>query len=529
MNKSRAPTVWRSTHFLRAFLAVAGIALLLSWNSPVKIQAATGELDSAFGIGGKVTTKVGNGGTITAIALQPDSKIVAAGGIQVQDFDFGLARYEADGSLDSTFGSGGIVSSDFNGGTDVAWSVAVQTDGKIVLAGFALTPYQNFDFSLIRYNPDGTPDLSFGTGGKVLTDFFGSSDRCFAIALQPDGKIVAAGHALSPSYDTNFALARYNPDGILDSTFGIGGKITTDFFGRNDEARAVALLSDNRIVVGGTATSVTLTPLFGISCYNADGSPDVAFGSNGKTTTDLFGIYNEANALQVTAEGQIVVGGAAQVYPNIHGDFALARFNADGSLDPSFGTNGRVTTDFPDGSKAYAMAIQPNGKIILTGGAGAGDFALARYNADGSPDTSFGIDGMVTTDILGEDVAYAMALMPDGRILTGGYASKPSDTSLEHFFALACYAGDTDVPFITRAEIIGKKLYVYGANFGDGAKLLMNGTKQKKTFHDELTPTTMLIANKSGRQIAPGETVILQVRNSDGSLSNQFRFLRPVD
>jgi uncharacterized delta-60 repeat protein len=507
------------------------MALLLSWNFPVGVKALAGDLDPAFGTDGKVITKAFGNGTITAMAVQPDSKLIAAGTIQSQDFDFSVIRYQADGSLDSTFGAGGMVSSDFSGGTDISWAVALQSDGKIVVAGFALNGSLNFDFGLIRYNQDGTLDLSFGAGGKVLTDFYGSSDRCFALAIQPDGKILAAGHAMSTSFHTDFALARYNRDGSLDSTFGVGGKVTTDFFGSNDEARALALLPDNRIVVAGS------TPLrngdnclFGLSCYLADGSLDLAFGTNGKTTTDLFGIFNEAYTLQVTAEGRFVVGGSAQLYPNIPGAFALARYTADGNLDHSFGTNGRITTDFTGGSKAYAMAIQPDGKIILTGAIGTADFALARYNADGSPDTSFGVGGRVTTDLLGsDDIAYALALMPNGRIVTGGFASKPNGTSYEHFFALACYQNDLETaPQIARAEIIGKKLYIFGANFDQGAKLFMNGEKQKKTFNDELNPTIMLIASKSAKWILPGETVTLLVHNSDGKVSNEFRFTRPV-
>jgi len=268
--------------------------------------------------------------TAHGVAVQPDGKLVAVGVAKTsRSGDFALARYNTNGSLDATFGTGGKVTTDFNGNDDAANAVVLQPDGKIVVAGEAKTS-RNQDFALARYNANGSLDPTFGTGGKVTTDFAGNDDAAFALVLQPDGKLVAAGEAKT-SRNQDFALARYNANGSLDPTFGTGGKVTTDFNGDDDAAHGLVLQPDGKLVAAGVA----------------------------KTSRS--------------------------------GDFALARYNANGSLDPTFGTGGKVTTDFNgDDDAAFAVARQTDGKIVAAGGAKVGrsrsdysgsneDFALARY------------------------------------------------------------------------------------------------------------------------------------------------------
>jgi uncharacterized delta-60 repeat protein len=240
---------------------------------------------------------------------------------------------------------------------------------------------------LARYNPDGSPDSTFGTYGKVTTDF-GHTDRALALIIQENGKIVAVGE----SYPAALALVRYNSDGSLDSSFGIGGKVVSEFADSDQETVNSALIQrDGKIVVAGHTfrasggSNVDPDMNFILVRYNPDGSLDPTFGAGGRVTTD-FGGLDGANALAIQSDGKLVAAGVGARAGSLLGDeFALARYNPDGSLDPTFGTGGKVRTDFggsglagPDA--AYAVAIQPDGKIIAAGWGGAGrDFALARY------------------------------------------------------------------------------------------------------------------------------------------------------
>jgi len=362
------------------------------------------------------------------VALQSDGRIVVAG--QTGN-DFALARYNTDGSLDGTFGAGGKVSTDFTGGLDSGRGVAVQSDGRIVVAG-----YTTLDFALARYNANGALDATFGSGGKVTTDFFGSLDRAFAVALQGDGRIVAAGFAYDLMGHTNFAVARYNTNGSLDATFGGGGKFTYQFTGVMDAADAVAIQPDGKILVAGRAGNA-----WGIIRVNADGSGlDPTFGSSGHVS--LFtGDANTAGAGEVLVQpdGEIVGVG---VTIDATKDFALARFSPAGALDVlGFGApTGEVTKDFAGGVDAgQSAALQGDGKIVAAGVAtigGGSDFALARFGTDGSLDAGFHGTGGVTTDFEGlADVANAVAIQTDGKIVAAGTATTPTGTD----FALVRY------------------------------------------------------------------------------------------
>jgi uncharacterized delta-60 repeat protein len=271
---------------------------------------------------------------------------------------------------------------------------------------------------------------------------------------------------------------------------------------------------------------------FGLARYNKDGSLDLTFGYylNGMVNIDFAAQYDLAYALALMPDGKIIVAGYAYNQDGTDSDFALARFDSDGKLDPTFGSDGRIMTDFLGGmDSACAVAVQPDGKIVATGYAtlAAGkDFALARYNDDGSPDDTFGIGGKTSTDFYGQDDwAWATALTPNGRIVAAGYAMNAEKASM----AIACYTAFVITPEITGAEVRGKKLYVYGKNFDMNAELLMNGEKQKKTSNDDLSPSSLLITKKAGKKIDRGETVSLQVRNPDGRLSNEYSFTRPVE
>ena len=450
--------------FLAAIL-VALAVLFIHDTPPAQAQAVTpGSLDATFGTAGTVTTDIGSGATrAKAVALQSDGKIVAAGWAIGSGADFALARYNADGTLDDTFGevvsgstrSGKAITS-FSSGNDQAYAVAVQSDGKIVVAGYATISATGQDFALARYNANGTLDTSFSGDGKVTTAIASGSgsDEASAVAVQSDGKIVAAGRS-----GADFALARYNADGTLDDTFGTvvsgstrSGKQTTDFASGLDVAYAVAVQSDGKIVAAGKSAA-----LFGLARYNANGVLDTSFSSDGKVTTDIAsGGTDIAYAMEVQSNGKLVLAGQGG------GDFGLARYNADGTLDDTFGEvvsantrSGKVTTDFASGTdQAYAVTVQSNGKIVAAGYGGltatSRDFALARYNANGTLDTGFGTGGKVTTAIASGaviDEARGVAVQSDGKIVLAGHS--------DNDFALARYQntllGPTDL-FALAAE-----------------------------------------------------------------------------
>ena len=410
-------------------------------------------LDPTFGLGGKttfgfktllygkVTAKFNSNSYGYATAIQSDGKIVMAG---VSNGGFALARFNSDGSPDTSFGSNGLIVTDF-GGNDAAFAAAIQSDGKIVLAG---SSYQTGaqKFALARYNSDGSLDAAFGSNGKVITDLGGVDDAGYAIVIQPDGKIIAAGYSYNnatTSYD--FALARYNTDGSLDNTFGAGGKALADFAGGYDQGYAVALQSNGKIVVAGYSYNATTSYDFALARFNADGLLDNTFGTSGKTTTDFAVNEEEGHAVAIQTVGgvdYIVVGGFTFSGGS---QFALARYKtSDGTLDTSFGTNGLVTTAFASNASAYTIAIQANGAIVAAGQATdpttfKTDFALARYASNGSLDTSFGASGKLTTDF-GDSYDYgkSVAIQSDGKIVAAGYSDNGSGTS----FALTRYSAD---------------------------------------------------------------------------------------
>jgi uncharacterized delta-60 repeat protein len=385
-----------------------------------------GSLDVAWANAGKVTTDL-TGSTpqqALAVAVQADGRTVIAGWSAKSSLDFALARFNIDGSLDATFGSGGLVLTDIRGGLDEATAVLIQPDGKIVAGGLANDPATNaFQFGLARYGSDGALDPTFGAGGKVATPLRGADDELVALALQGDGKIVAAGVSLDPSSGHYaFAVARFGSDGTLDPAFGTGGFVTTTVFGADDEALAVAIQADQKIVVAGRV--VDTVPKFGLARYDSDGTLDAGFGTGGIVVTSFFGSDDEAFAVAVQADQKIVAGGfATDAAPK----FALARYDTNGALDGSFGAAGLVAASLlGNDDEGFALKIQPDQKIVLAGTAVSAAFevAVARFTGDGTLDANFGSGGFVTTSIGGiNDEALAVALHADGRIVAAGFST----------------------------------------------------------------------------------------------------------
>jgi uncharacterized delta-60 repeat protein len=299
-----------------------------------------------------------------------------------------LARYNPNGTLDPTFGKSGIVTTDFAGGPDGAVALAVQADGKLVIAG-AANQELNIDFGLARYNRDGSLDTTFGTGGTVITDFRGDplGDRVSSLAVQADGKLVAAGTiGFREKSSTEFALARYTADGTLDATFGTDGKVTTAFHNPSGTSfdnvlHALVLQPDGRLVAAGTARGTPVHIDFALARYNPNGTLDPTFATGGQVTTG-FGFDlgdDQAFALALQPDGKLIITGIA--FPeNSTADIGLVRYNRNGTLDRTFGTGGKVTTDFGSSASGRALALQPNGRLVVAAAIGGNtSFALVRY------------------------------------------------------------------------------------------------------------------------------------------------------
>ncbi len=443
----------------RALALAAGLALGCSLGAPA--LAAGGDLDPGFGNAGHVMTDFDKSTDIAhAVAVQPDGRLVVVGTTyRNNDFsteDFAIARYNANGTLDNTFGAKGRVTVDFPGLAAQASSVVVQPDGKIVVAGGAFPLFVFLgDFETVRFNPDGTLDTTFGNGGIVTTSFPGQGSFANAVALQDDGKIVAAGtdyvdFSGDVSSNTDFALARYNADGSPDMSFGGTGQVTTDFLGFNDDAFSVLLQPDGRIVAVGSALSQASFYDFAAARYLANGTLDASFGHGGKVQTDFGDLgMDRALAAALQPDGRIVAAGLAVSADGGSENFAVARYKANGTLDTSFSGDGLKQVDFGSCCQsAHAVLLQGDGRIVLVGypdsESSDSDFVLARLKPNGTLDASFGTGGRVRTtfgDLNGG--ANGAALQADGKIVAAGFQA--TNTARSAQFAIARYlAGGAD-------------------------------------------------------------------------------------
>jgi uncharacterized delta-60 repeat protein len=442
----------------------AALLMFLQFVSPTPALAAAGALDTSFDGDGKVTTDFGPGrDDANGIAIYADGRIVAAGNMDVTPqvgrgfLDFALARYLPDGRLDPSFGGDGMVTTDF-GGCEFPWAVAIQSDGKVVAGGNASAADPattncgagGLDFALARYNPDGTLDRSFDGDGTAITDFGEADDRSveniFALAIQRNGKIVAAGVVSAGQANgtgSDIAVVRYRRNGALDPSFDGDGRVTTDL-GGEETGFGVAVQPNNRVVVAGQSRDTFGGSDFALTRYLPSGKLDSSFGGDGEVVTD-FGRIDGASDLAITLDGMfersIVVAGSTYPEDVCCSDFALARYQPNGDLDPSFGGDGTVTTDFGGGGDfGSALAIQANGGIVAIGTTFAGDqdFALARFMSDGTLDPTFEGDGRVVTDFGGEDAAEAIAIDSSGRIVGGGRTGE-TVVSADRAFAIARY------------------------------------------------------------------------------------------
>ncbi|NOU43388.1 MAG: DUF4347 domain-containing protein, partial [Methyloglobulus sp.] len=320
-----------------------------------------------------------------------------------------------------TFNAGsGSATTTIGTGDDWARAMAVQADGKTVVVGYASNG-SNDDFAIVRYNVDGSLDTSFGTGGKVTVGVGSSTDEAYAVTIQADGKIIVAGRSHNGS-SMDFAVIRLNTNGSLDTNFAGTGKVMVDFAGTTEDTQTVIVQPDGKIIIGGTSNS-----LFALARLNSDGSLDTSFGTGGKVTTDATVAADSGYSLALQSDGKILMAGAG------NNNFVLVRYNSNGSVDTSFGLSGKVETDMGGTDYGRSVVVNSDGTILVSGYSSFGDFALVKYTSTGTLDTTFGSGtGKALTDISGSDVAVDMVVQSDGKIILGGYNGSFNSTLVRY-------------------------------------------------------------------------------------------------
>ena len=413
-------------------LIVAPLLLL-----PTAASAAAGDLDTTFSGDGKKTTDIlGLYNPGYGLALAPDGKIVVAGTANTgPGNDMGMVRYRPGGNLDDTFSGDGIRTLDLGAGNEGAEDVAVQPDGRIVAVGYTEGP-GGTDFAVARFREGGALDASFAGDGIRTTDFASGLQESYGVALQDDGKIVVVGYTDDAGgTEADLLVVRYEANGALDPTFSGDGKKVTDFGPGDDIAYDVTVQPDGRIVVVGSASNGASLD-FAIARYDTNGSLDDTFSGDGKKMID-FGSSDGLQGVAIQPDGKIVVAGWSS--NGSDRDVAVARFRPKGKPDDAFSDEGFVRHDFTFGDdEAHDVALQEDGKIVVAGKARLATtrFAVLRFQTDGDLDPAFGGSGWATTSFgPGSSTANGVAIQTDGKIVAAGQLSEVTGTD----FALARY------------------------------------------------------------------------------------------
>ena len=442
---------------LTSVLAVSVAATLLLPST--QATAAPGDLDLGFNGLGYVVTNVGTVDQAYDVAVDSNDKVVVAGFAYSNGSgsrEFAVVRYNDDGSLDDTFGAGGKVMTDIGGAglDDTVNAVAIQPNDKIVVAGTtavdAVTPAGTADFAVARYDAGGTLDPAFGGGDGYVTIDFGGDDSGSGIAIDLNGDIAIAGSSHTAGSD--FAVAKLDSSGSLDSSFDGDGLVTTDINGGGDAAAAPVFDSDHRIVAVGAGAGASNRD-FALARYDTDGGLDGSFDGDGMVSTNG---TDRARAVVIDGSGDIVVAGSYFNIQTRNTDFGLARYSSNGSLDLSFGPDGTGKLNVPmrDGGQAEGLALDSAGHILAGGFASNGsdrDFALARFESDGTLSTTFGTGGKAFTNMGTNDSGRGVAVDSAERIVMGGYTNMGDNAD----FAAVRYASEGYRPdgLVKRASV----------------------------------------------------------------------------
>ena len=405
-----------------------------------------GGLDSTFGTNGKVITTIGTFSSAKSIALQSDGKIIVAGSsFNGNDDDFTLVRYTAKGIIDNSFGDNGIVTTPIESDNNIN-SIIIQkinNSEKIIIAGGSSNGI-NFDFALARYNLNGTLDNAFGENGSgiVITSLSDKDDQAISVSIQSNSqtgsapRIVLAGFVQEIENAINEpAFEGFTTSGKLDHSFGNVGISITPITFSGSICNSIAILKGGKIIAAGSTHNID-RPVFSLACYNSDGSLDHTFGKNGIVITDVG--HGEANAVAVQNDGKFLAGGYS-ILGNLH-VFTIVRYNTNGSLDSTFGINGIVQTPIRNlPSDIQSISIQNDGKIIAAGNSFnthlENDYALVRYNIDGSLDSSYGANGIVIPNPNFSEFtsAQSITIQKDGKSVIGGFDGQTTLFGLGRF------------------------------------------------------------------------------------------------
>lgn len=493
---------------------------------------AAGALDTSFGNGGGVAIDYrGYNENVGDVLVQPDGKILISGNtndIRGPEHDFILARLNPDGSPDVTFGGGDGIAVNHSGPNDHIFALALQADGKIIGVGGGGSGFVQF----LRYHIDGSLDTTFGSGGIVSIRVPNAQGRgaggATSVAIQPDGKIVAAGTTYG-SDNNDVALLRLNPDGTLDSEFGGGDGIVVSDFTESDYAYSVLLTPQGKILVGG-AQGTFRGHNFAIIRYNADGTLDATFGGgDGLVTTD-FGADDQIRDMAFTPDGGVVaVGGLDRRGANDVGDMAIFRTTADGTPMAGFGAQGRVRQNWPlsvtNFEFAYGVVVNAGGTIVVSGSLGAA-VGLVAFKPNGTRDMTFGSVGLVTSRMPRWIDGRGVALQADGRLVVGGHYVLPEPRQIDlgvwrHLGPLTPLTARAGGPFML-AE--GERIILHGDASGDPDAPITafewDLDYDGVTFDIDASGAAPVYspAGFDGREGA--RTAALRVRDSNGNVSN---------
>ena len=484
----------------------------------------SGEIDTTFGINGKVVTGFGtNNNTANAVAFQTDGKFIV-GGTYVSnrgDNDFALARYNSDGTLDTTFGSEGKVITNFgNSNYNYINSIYVLSDGKIMVIGTSGMVSLAPKLAIVRYHINGTIDESFGTNGKIISSLIPYSPYGNKLVFQPDGKFLITSckqYSSDPNY--YFGVERYSPEGVLDTTFGTDGQAVSSFGNGQSIPASLALQPDGKILVAGRYQPTNARQL-ALMRFTAEGSIDTTFDSDGKIVTNFGnGSVSEAIDVSVNSNGKISVTGIVHTTPR---NFGLVQYNSNGSLDTSFDGDGKATIAFQSNFETInSVTRQSDGKFLVVIKSDdfvltTADFIVRRYNSDISLDTSFGVDGQTSAAFTtGMNESQAAGIASDGKIVVVGKAAAAEFANTD--FAIARYSAN---------GILDTSLH------SDG-KI----TSAFEKGNDQLTHVLMLpddafiTVGTSGYRLSNNSTykdIVLSKFNANGTLDSSFGVLGKV-